>query len=143
MKPSIWQWNVTGQQCDQFKEPLRHTISAPAGRNFSRARYKTLWQLWVLIDMPMFELVDTGLYSTPSITTRTEFSLVKRFMAYVVSILIFCTSAFGSLKVGLYLSSEYFDDAEFPWIMICGAGCCAGYLIAITFMKGAGFVKNV
>jgi len=68
---------------------------------------------------------------------------VKRFITYVVSYLIFGATAYGFLKAGLFVSSEYFSGATLPLVMITGAGCCIGYLIAITFVKGAGFKDDV
>lgn len=68
---------------------------------------------------------------------------MKRFIAFAVSYLIFGTTAFGFLKVGLYVSREYFSGATLPMVMITGAGCCIGYLLAITFMKGVGFRGEV
>ena len=68
---------------------------------------------------------------------------MKRFFAFTVSYLIFGVAAFGSMKVGIYVSEIFFGGSTFPMVMICGAGCCAGYLIAITFMKGAGFKNDV
>lgn len=68
---------------------------------------------------------------------------MKRFLAYVASYFIFGLTAFTFMKAGLYVSDEYFSNSTFPLVMITGVGCCIGYVLAIAYMKGAGFAKDV
>ncbi|MCW0974377.1 hypothetical protein [Pantoea sp. JV6] len=68
---------------------------------------------------------------------------MKRVLAFIASYFIFGLTAYVFMKAGMYVSEEYFSGGTFPLVMITGAGCCIGYVLAITFMKGAGFDKDV
>lgn len=67
---------------------------------------------------------------------------MKKFLAYVASACIVLGTAIVSLKVGLVISEHFFDDADFPMIILTAAGSYIGYRLAIAFMKGVGFAEE-